>query len=90
MYINIKNPARAKEQLKKLEETAQAAKSDSLNNDFLYTQANYYYTFGMNSQGDAAFKKLIEQYKRQSGRMLQNPHKHCPQSKQRRTGGPHL
>ena len=62
MYINIKNPARAKEQLKKLEETAQAAKSDSLNNDFLYTQANYYYTFGMNSQGDAAFKKLIEQY----------------------------
>ena len=54
MYINIKNPARAKEQLKKLEETAQAAKSDSLNNDFLYTQANYYYTFGMNSQGDAA------------------------------------
>lgn len=22
--------------------------------------------------------------------MLQNPHKHCPQSKQRRTGGPHL
>lgn len=37
MYINIKNPARAKEQLKKLEETAQAAKSDSLNNDFLYT-----------------------------------------------------
>ena len=56
MYINIKNPARAKEQLKKLEETAQAAKSDSLNNDFLYTQANYYYTFGMNSQGDAAFK----------------------------------
>lgn len=65
MYINIKNPARAKEQLKKLEETAQAAKSDSLNNDFLYTQANYYYTFGMNSQGDAAFKKLIEQYKRQ-------------------------
>ncbi len=65
MYINIKNPARAKEQLNKLEETARTSKNDSLNNDFLYTQANYYYTFGMNAQGDAAFKKLIEQYKQQ-------------------------
>ena len=44
MYINLKNPARAKEQLVKLEETAKAAKNDSLNNDLLYTQANYYYT----------------------------------------------
>lgn len=65
MYINTKNPARAKEQLNKLEETAKTAKNDSLNNDFLYTQASYYYTFGMNTQGDAAFKKLIEQYKQQ-------------------------
>lgn len=65
MYINTKNPARAKEQLNKLEETAKAAENDSLSNDFLYTQADYYYTFGMNSQGDTAFKKLIEQYKQQ-------------------------
>ena len=65
MYINTKNPARAKEQLNKLEETAKAAGNDSLSTDFLYTQADYYYTFGMNSQGDAAFKKLIEQYKQQ-------------------------
>ena len=54
-----------KEQLNKLEETAKAAGNDSLSNDFLYTQADYYYTFGMNSQGDTAFKKLIEQYKQQ-------------------------
>lgn len=65
MYINTKNPARAKEQLNKLEETAKAAENDSLSNDFLYTQADYYYTFGMNSQGDTTFKKLIEQYKQQ-------------------------
>ena len=65
MYINTKNTSRAKEQLNKLGEEAQAAKSDSLNNDFLNTQDNYYYTFGMNSQGDTAFKKLIEQYKQQ-------------------------
>ena len=62
MYINLKNPARAKEQLVKLEETAKAAKNDSLNNDLLYTQANYYYTFGMNSQGDAYINRLISQY----------------------------
>ena len=65
IYVNTKNPARAKEQLNILEETAKSARNDSLSNDLLYTQANYYYTFGMNPQGDAAFKKLIEQYKQQ-------------------------
>lgn len=65
MYIGLKNPARAKEQLAKLEETAKAARNDSLSNDLLYTQANYYYTFGMNSQGDAAINRLIGQYKEQ-------------------------
>lgn len=65
MYINLKNPARAKEQLTRLEETAKASRNDSLNNDLLYTQANYYYTFGMNTQGDAATNRLIGQYKEQ-------------------------
>lgn len=65
IYVNTKNPARAREQLNKLEETVKAAGNDSLSNDLLYTQAGYYYTFGMNSQGDAAFKRLIEQYKQQ-------------------------
>lgn len=65
MYINIRNPTRAKEQLKKLEETAQAAKSGSLNDDFPYTRANHYCIFGMNSQGDTTFKKPVEQHKRQ-------------------------
>lgn len=65
MYINLKNPARAKEQLVRLEETAKASRSDSLTNDLLYTQATYYYTFGMNAQGDAAINRLIGQYKEQ-------------------------
>ena len=65
MYINLKNHARAKEQLTKLEETAKASHNDSLSNDLLYTQANYYYTFGMNTQGDAATNRLIGQYKEQ-------------------------
>lgn len=65
IYINTKNAIRAEDQLGRLEETVKAIKNDSLKNDLLYTQTNYYYTFGMNTQGDAAFKKLIEQYKQQ-------------------------
>ncbi len=65
MYINLKNSARAKDQLNLLEETAKSARNDSLHNDLLYTQANYYYTFGMNAQGDAATNRLIGQYKEQ-------------------------
>lgn len=63
MYINLKNSARAKEQLNRLAELAREAKSDSLDNDLLYTQATYYYTFGMNTQGDNAVNRLIGKYK---------------------------
>ena len=65
IYVNLKNVALAKDQLARLEETAKASRNDSLNNDLLYTQANYYYTFGMNAQGDAAINRLIGQYKEQ-------------------------
>lgn len=63
MYIALKNAAQAKLQLDKLEETARLAKNESMNEDLLYTKANYYYTFGLNTQGDACFRKLINQYK---------------------------
>lgn len=63
MFIGLKNMAKAKEQLARLEETASQAHNDSLNETLLYTQANYYYTFGQNAQGDACFHKLIAQYK---------------------------
>ena len=46
-----------------MEETAKLAKNDSINEDLLYTKTNYYYTFGLNTQGDACFRKLILQYK---------------------------
>lgn len=65
MYIGLNNPTRAKEQLVKLEETAKASRNDSLKNDLLYTQANYYYTFGQNAQGDTAINRLIGKYKEQ-------------------------
>ena len=63
MYTALKNPAQAKIQLNKLEETANLAKNDSLTETLLYTKANYYYTFNQNAQGDACFRKLISQYK---------------------------
>lgn len=62
-YIALKNAAQAKLQLDKLEETANLAKNDSISEDLLYTKANYYYTFGLNTQGDACFRKLLNQYK---------------------------
>lgn len=63
MYTALKNPAQAKIQLDKLEEMANLAKNDSLTEVLLYTKANYYYTFNQSTQGDACFRKLINQYK---------------------------
>ena len=63
IQTNVKNTVRAKEQLTRLEEIDKAAANDSLHKDLLYTKANYYYTFGMPAQGDAAIRQLIEQYK---------------------------
>lgn len=63
MYIKLKATAQAKEQLAKLDEIAGLAKTDSLSEELLYIQAEYYYTFGLNAQGDACFRKLISQYK---------------------------
>lgn len=63
MFTSLKNPAKAKEQLYRLEEIANQAKNDSLNETLLYTKADYYYTFGQNQQGDACFQQLITQYK---------------------------
>lgn len=63
MFIALKNSVRAKEQLASLEETAAQAKNDSLNQQLLYTKANYYYTFGLNKQGDECFQQLIAQYR---------------------------
>ncbi len=63
MYIALKNPAQAKKQLDNMEEMAKAAQNDSLTEVLLYAKANYYYTFNQNAQGDACFRKLINQHK---------------------------
>lgn len=65
MYTKLKNPAQAKAQLDYLEELARQSGSGALNEELLYTKANYYYTFGMNTQGDACFQQLLSQHKTQ-------------------------
>ena len=61
MYIKLKNAAQAQVQLNTLDNLASQAGDEKLSNNLLYTQAGYYYTFGQNEQGDAAFQKLINQ-----------------------------
>lgn len=63
MYIRLKNAAQAQLQLNNLENIVNQAGNSKLSEDLLYTEANYYYTFGQNEQGDAAFQKLINQYR---------------------------
>lgn len=63
MYIRLKNPAQAQAQLNTLANLAGQAGDERLSNRLLYTQAGYHYTFGQIEQGDAAFQKLINQYK---------------------------
>lgn len=65
MYVKLRKASSAKDQLDKLEKWAQDAHVDSLETDLLYTQAHYYYTFGQNAQGDAAFNALVKRYAEQ-------------------------
>lgn len=77
MYVQMKRAPKAKEQLDRLEELADASKNDSLESDLLYTKAIYYYTFGQIAQGDEALRTLISQY---SGLTNYNQVKDCYQA----------
>lgn len=63
MYVKLRNAAQAQLQLNTLDNLASESGNAKLSEDLLYTKADYYYTFGQNEQGDAAFNKLISQYK---------------------------
>ena len=65
MYMALRNAKRAEEQAGRLEALARSAATDSISSDLLYTQANYYYTFGKTTKGDEAINRLIGQYKEQ-------------------------
>ncbi len=63
MYIKLRNAAQAQLQLNTLDNLASESGSPGLSENLLYTKADYYYTFGQNAEGDAAFNKLISQYR---------------------------
>lgn len=60
MYIKLKKSESAKEQIRNLEGYANASGDANIGNDLLYTKAIYYYTFGMNAQGNAVFKEMAD------------------------------
>ncbi|MBQ6201334.1 MAG: sensor histidine kinase [Prevotella sp.] len=58
MYIKLRKSDSAKDQLNIMESQATQSGDENLKNDLLYTKAIYYYTFGMNAQGNAVFKEM--------------------------------
>ncbi len=60
MYVKLRKPQSAKDQLNIMESQANASNDEEVKNDLLYTKAVYYYTFGMNAQGNAVFKEMAQ------------------------------
>ena len=60
MYIKMRRSPSALEQLGKLEAFANQSSNEAVKNDLLYSKAIYYYTFGLNAQGNAVFKQMAD------------------------------
>ena len=58
MYMKLRKNVNVKEQLDIMEGQANTSGDENLKNDLLYNKAVYYYSFGMNAQGNAVFKKM--------------------------------
>lgn len=58
MYMKLRKAANVKEQLNSMENLANLSGDAAVKNDLLYNKAVYYYTFGMNAQGNAVFKEM--------------------------------
>ncbi len=61
MFIKLKNVSKATENLNRMKSIAKTA-GNKFDNDLLYNEANFYYTFGNSAAGDAAINKLIAHY----------------------------
>lgn len=66
MYTNLKNTEQCKLLLNQLHNYADQLKSDSLQEELLMTEANYYQTFGMTDKSLDCYKKLFQ--KRSAGK----------------------
>ncbi|MCI6875178.1 MAG: HAMP domain-containing histidine kinase [Parabacteroides sp.] len=63
MYVQLKNSEQAQVQLSRMQDLAGQAGNQSLNDELLYTQAGFYYTFGQDAKGDDCFQQLVTRYK---------------------------
>ena len=60
MYMKMRKTASIAEQLGNMEKHANASGDEALKNDLLYNKTIYYYTFGQNDKGNAAFKEMAD------------------------------
>lgn len=58
MYLKMRKSTSCVDHLNIMENHVTVSGDDELRNDLLYNKAIYYYTFGMNAQGDAVFKEM--------------------------------
>ena len=63
MYIKLRNTAQAQLQLNMLDNLAEESGNPELIEELLYTKTDYFYIFEQKKEGDAAFNKLISQYR---------------------------
>ena len=63
MYIKLRNTAQAQLQLNMLDNLAEESGNPELTEELLYTKTDYFYIFEQKKEGDAAFNKLIIQYR---------------------------
>lgn len=66
MYTRLKNAEQCKVLLNQMHTYADQMKSDSIKEDLLYTEADYYQTFGMPDKSLAVYKQLFQ--KRSAGK----------------------
>ena len=60
MYMKLRKSESVKEQLNVMESQANQTSDEAIKNDLLYNTAIYYYTYGMNAQGNAVFKEMAD------------------------------
>ena len=59
MYMKMRKGTNVKEQLDIMESHVNTSGDEDLKNDLLYNKAIYYYSFGLNAQGNAVFKEMV-------------------------------
>ena len=60
MYMRLNNAEQSKLQVEKLEDFAQKAESETVNEDLLMTKAGYFQKFGMNDKSLQCYKQLVQ------------------------------